>query len=141
MGKVIPSRGAAHREEPRRVPRIWRFGNASLDERTLELTVGGRAVRLERKHLELLKFFLGNAGEVIFKNRLAEEVWGGRPVTDSNLTKCIAILRQALGDRDQAVIKTVHGYGYWFTAAVRVESALPANVLPDGVSEIAGALR
>jgi eukaryotic-like serine/threonine-protein kinase len=130
------------REDTRRaVLRIWRFGNAALDERTLELTVDGKVVPLERKQLELLTFFLRNAGEVIFKDRLAQEVWGGKPVTDSNLTKCIAILRQALKDHDQVVIKTVHGYGYWLTPPVQVESALPASQLPDSVTEIAVALR
>jgi DNA-binding winged helix-turn-helix (wHTH) protein len=111
--------------------RIWRFANASFDERTLELQVAGRPVALERKHLEILKFFLENAGEVIFKDRLAAAIWPGRAVTDSNLTKCIAMLRHALGDNLQTIIKTLHGFGYRFAAPVRVETAVP-GILLDG---------
>jgi eukaryotic-like serine/threonine-protein kinase len=142
MESIFKRSEIARRETSRRaVLRIWRFGNATLDERTLELTVDGKPVALERKQLELLAFFLQNAGEVIFKDRIAQAVWPGRAVSDSNLTKCIAILRQALGDEDQIIIKTVHGYGYWLTTPVQVESATPAHLLPDNVSEIAVALR
>ena len=125
----------------RAVLRVWRFGDAVLDERSLELRVGGRPVDLERKPLEILMFLLQHPGEVVFKHRLAEAVWPDRVVTDSNLTKCIAVLRHALGDRRQTLIKTAHGYGYRLAVPVQVESALPANLLPDSVSDLAVALR
>lgn len=121
------------------VPRIWHFGNAVLDERSLELLVDGRPVAVERKQLEILIYLLQHAGEVVFKDRLADAVWPGRAVTDSNLTKCMAVLRQAIGDRDQSLIKTVHGYGYRMVAPVTIE-ATAARVEP-GPGEAAVALR
>jgi eukaryotic-like serine/threonine-protein kinase len=120
--------------------RIWRFGNAVLDERSLELSVDGRPVALERKQLQILIFLLQHAGEVIYKHRLVEAVWPGRAVTDSNLTKCIAVLRHALGDESQTMIKTAHGFGYRLAAPVQIESAQPASLLPDAISEISAAL-
>lgn len=121
------------------VPRIWHFGNVVLDERSLELLVGGQPVALERKQLEILIYLLQHAGEVVFKDRLADAVWPGRAVTDSNLTKCMAVLRQAIGDRHQSLIKTVHGYGYRVAAPVTIEA--PAALAEPSLDEAAIALR
>ncbi|MFN7665121.1 MAG: tetratricopeptide repeat protein, partial [Inhella sp.] len=94
---------------------------------SLGLTVGGTVVKLEPKQLEVLFYLLQHAGEVVTKQELLDEVWAGRVLSDAVLTKCIARLRQGLGDESQAIIKTVHGYGYRLVAAVQVEtSAAPS---------------
>jgi eukaryotic-like serine/threonine-protein kinase len=113
--------------------RRFRFGNCALDTRTLELTVGGAVVRLERRPLELLLYLLTHAGEVVTKDELLDEVWEGRVVSESVLTKCVAKLRQGLGDEDQAIVRTVHGYGYRLVAEVRVErpATAPVRLLPE----------
>lgn len=98
---------------------LWQFGDAELDERRLELRVRGAAVALERKPLELLLHLLRNPGEVATKEELFAAVWPGRIVTEASLTKAVARVREALGDADQALIRTVHGYGYRLVAAVR----------------------
>jgi eukaryotic-like serine/threonine-protein kinase len=103
--------------------RRWVFGPALLDERSLELRVGGEQVRLERKPLEVLLYLLHHAGEVVTKDDLAESLWPGRILTDTVLTRCISLLRQALEDDDRSLIRTVHGYGYRLVADVRVEAA------------------
>ena len=102
-------------------PRVWHFGEAVVDERTLELTVAGRRVPLERKPLEVLILLLQRAGSVVTKAELADALWPGRGVTDSNLTKCIAVIRLALMDHAHEQIKTAHGYGYRFAMPVFVE--------------------
>lgn len=109
------------------------FSRCVLDTRTLQLSVDGAAVRLERKPLEVLIFLLAHAGEVVTKDELLEEVWQGRVLSESVLTKCIAKLRQGLGDEDQSVVRTVHGYGYRLVADVRVEQAVdaPVRLLPE----------
>jgi eukaryotic-like serine/threonine-protein kinase len=113
--------------------RRFRFGNCALDTRTLELTVGGAVVRLERRPLELLLYLLTHAGEVVTKDELLDEVWEGRVVSESVLTKCVAKLRQGLGDEDQAIVRTVHGYGYRLVAEVHVErpATAPVRLLPE----------
>jgi eukaryotic-like serine/threonine-protein kinase len=113
--------------------RRFRFGDCALDTRTLELTVGGAAVKLERKPLELLLYLLTHAGEVVTKEELLDEVWEGRIVSESVLTKCVAKLRQGLGDEEQAVVRTVHGYGYRLVADVQIErpTAAPQRLLPE----------
>jgi eukaryotic-like serine/threonine-protein kinase len=101
--------------------RRFLFGQCALDTRTLELSVGGAAVRLERKPLEVMLVLLSHAGEVVTKEELLDEVWQGRVLSESVLTKCMAKLRQALGDEAQALIRTVHGYGYRLVAEVQIE--------------------
>lgn len=109
--------------------RRWSFGEAVLDERTLELRVRGELTELERKPLEVLIYLLAHAGEVVTKDELAEALWPGRILTETVLTRCISLLRQALHDDAREIIKTVHGYGYRLVAPVRVE-ALSAPAPP-----------
>jgi DNA-binding winged helix-turn-helix (wHTH) protein/tRNA A-37 threonylcarbamoyl transferase component Bud32 len=108
------------------VGRRWTFGPAVLDERTLELIVNGRIARVERKPLEVLLYLLHHAGEVVTKDELAENLWPGRILTESVLTRCISQLRQVLQDEDRKVIRTVHGFGYRLVAEVRVDTVAPA---------------
>lgn len=106
---------------PTEESRRWFFARAMLDDRTLELQVDGTEVEIERKPFEVLRFLLQHAGEVVTKDELLAGVWPGRFLSDTVLTKCIGRLREALGDEDQSVIKTVYGYGYRLMAPVRVE--------------------
>ncbi|TAJ54683.1 MAG: tetratricopeptide repeat protein [Nevskiaceae bacterium] len=114
----------------------WLFADCQLDGLTLELTVRGQQVKLEPKPLEMLMFLLRRPGEVVTKDELHEGLWPGRILTESVLTKCVAKLRQGLGDEDQQIIKTVHGYGYRLLAPVTVEAsthpAPPASGLKPG---------
>jgi eukaryotic-like serine/threonine-protein kinase len=106
--------------------RRWLFGPAVLDERSLELTVRGQNVPLERKPLEVLLYLLHHAGEVVTKDDIAESLWTGRILTETVLARCISVLRQGLGDDDKTLIRTVHGYGYRLVADVRVETSAAA---------------
>jgi DNA-binding winged helix-turn-helix (wHTH) protein/tetratricopeptide (TPR) repeat protein len=103
--------------------RRWLFGPAVLDERSLELTVGGQHIPLERKPLEVLLYLLHHAGEVVTKDDIAESLWTGRILTETVLARCISVLRHALKDDDKTLIRTVHGYGYRLVADVRVEAS------------------
>jgi eukaryotic-like serine/threonine-protein kinase len=110
--------------------RRWHFAGAVLDERTLELLVKGADAELERKPLEVLIYLLERAGEVCTKDELLAGVWPGRILSETVLTKCIGRLRDALGDRDQDVIKTAYGFGYRFIAPVQVELAAAPQTTP-----------
>ncbi|HEY2395558.1 MAG TPA: tetratricopeptide repeat protein [Rudaea sp.] len=99
-------------------PGIWTFGRAELDDHRHELRIDGHAVALEAKPYALLRLLLQRAGETLSKDELIDAVWPGRVVTEGVLAKCVTKLRSALADDDQAIIKTVHGYGYRLSAAV-----------------------
>jgi DNA-binding winged helix-turn-helix (wHTH) protein/tetratricopeptide (TPR) repeat protein len=114
------------------VGRRWVFGSAVLDERSLELHVNGRQAEIERKSLEVLLYLLHHAGEVVTRDDLAENLWPGRVLTDTVLTRCISLLRQVLEDDERGLIRTVHGYGYRLVAQIKVEtSAAPASPTLD----------
>ncbi len=102
--------------------RVWLFSHLRFDEAALSLERHGVRVELERRPIELLRLLLLHAGEVVTKDELLDAVWADREVTESSLTKCVARLRQALGDDEQAIIRTVHGYGYQFAAELRTET-------------------
>ncbi len=70
------------------------------------------------KPVRLLTPLVHNAGELVSKHEIMETVWAGRVVSESVIARCINKLRQALGDRGQTAILTVHGYGYRLTAPV-----------------------
>lgn len=102
--------------------RRWIFGPAMFDERSFELRVNGQEVELERKALEVLRLLLHRAGEVVTKDDLLQGVWPGRILSESVLAGCVSRVRDALGDETQALIRTVHGYGYRLVAPVRIEA-------------------
>jgi eukaryotic-like serine/threonine-protein kinase len=126
-----PKWPAAEASAPRDVSR-WRIGELELDEATLELRLRGELLTIERKPLELLMWLLRHPGEVITKEELFDALWTGRVVTDSVLTKCVAKLRLAIRDDTQAVLKTVHGFGYRLVAPVHRLGAHDEPPLPSG---------
>jgi len=103
---------------PNLQPARWRFGDSELDEFRLEILHLGEVVPLEAKALELLRQFVRHPGEVLTKDELMEAVWPGRVLSESVLARAISLLRKALGDSSQTLIRTVHGYGYRFDAPV-----------------------
>jgi DNA-binding winged helix-turn-helix (wHTH) protein/tetratricopeptide (TPR) repeat protein len=118
------------------VGRRWAFGPAVLDESSLELTVDGEPAKLERKPLEVLLYLLHHAGEVVTKDELADNLWPGRILTESVLTRCISQLRQVLRDNERSVIRTVYGYGYRLVAEVKIDAV--AEPAPQAFSFQAG---
>jgi DNA-binding winged helix-turn-helix (wHTH) protein/class 3 adenylate cyclase/tRNA A-37 threonylcarbamoyl transferase component Bud32 len=99
----------------------WKFADARFDDRTLELTVGGELVDLERKPLEVLRHLLWHADEVVTKDELLEAVWPGRILSETVLKKAVSRVRAVLKDEKEEIIKTVRGYGYRLIAPVSVE--------------------
>jgi non-specific serine/threonine protein kinase len=115
----------------------WRFDKTCFDEASLLLTIDNQPVELERRPLDLLALLLAHAGEVVTKEEILDSIWPAREVTEASLTKCVARLRQALGDTDHAIVRTVHGYGYRFAAKVTVEETTGAPAPPPASSGFA----
>lgn len=108
---------------------VWSFGSAELDDHRHELRVDGHPVALEAKPYSLLRVFVQRAGETLSKDELIDVVWPGRVVTEGVLAKCVTKLRSALGDDEQAIIRTVHGYGYRLAVPVSARTAAAAGSL------------
>jgi two-component system response regulator RegX3 len=89
-----------------------------LDESRHEATLDGEALELSRKEFELLRTLMRNAGNVLTREQLIEEVWdmnwfGSTKTLDVHVSS----LRKKLGDDagDPRHIHTVRGVGFRFT--------------------------
>ncbi|WP_235022637.1 response regulator transcription factor [Amycolatopsis alkalitolerans] len=84
-----------------------------LDESTHEVFKAGRIVDLSPTEFRLLRYFLLNAGRVLSKKRLLEDVWecdfGGR---DSVLESYVSYLRRKIDTTEPRLLRTVRGIGY-----------------------------
>ena len=99
---------------------IYAFGDFELDEERCELRRTGVPIKLEPKAFRVLAYLIQHRDRVVTRDELRERFWSGEFVTDSALAHCLVKARQAAGDggMTQQVIKTVHGHGYRFVAAV-----------------------
>lgn len=97
---------------------IFRFADVEVDERSRTLKVAGTPVTLEARAFNVLLSLLRRPGETLTKDELFALAWPGRIVTDGTLAKAVMKLRSALGDTNQRLIRTVHGFGYRLCVAV-----------------------
>lgn len=88
------------------------FGNAQFDEARAELRVGGLAVDLEQRPLQVLALLLRHADEVVTREELFDTVWAGRPTVDNVLANAVAKLRKALGPGEAGRVVNVPRVGY-----------------------------
>lgn len=84
-----------------------------------QLSKDGTPVRLSPKARTLLDYLLRHPDRVLGKEELMTAVWGPTVVTDDSLVQLVAELRNALEDREQAVVKTVPRRGYMLVAPVQ----------------------
>jgi len=99
---------------------VYRFGGCELDPRRRELHRGGSTVTIQPKVFDLIAYLLENRDRAVGKHELQEAIWPGVVVTETSLTQAMRKARVALGDEgtQQSVIRTVHGHGYRFVAAI-----------------------
>ncbi len=96
------------------------FANCTLDDARFTLTRGGSAMAVEPKVFDLVHLLVRNAGKLVTRDRMVEEIWGGRIVSESAISGCIAAARKAVGDtgKAQAIIRTVARRGLMLVAEV-----------------------
>ncbi len=92
---------------------VLECGALRLDPGLLEVTLGGRPIRMPMRELKLLHMFMANAGRVVTREQIIETVWGGKPGSNT-VTVHVQRLRQRLGDDrdDPQMILAVRGVGY-----------------------------
>lgn len=92
------------------------------------LVKGANQTILRPKPLALLTHLARNPGRVVPKGELMDVVWPGIHVTEDSLTQAIREIRKALGDEQQAVVRTVARRGYMLAAAA--EQPAPPSTGP-----------
>lgn len=95
-----------------------RFGPVEINLIRREVWVDGRPVRLLHKEFALLEFLVRNAGEVVSRKIIFEQVWGYYFDPGPNLINVhIGRLRKKLDIPERpSLIETVKGEGYRFHA-------------------------
>jgi predicted ATPase/DNA-binding winged helix-turn-helix (wHTH) protein len=94
----------------------FRFGDFVLDVDRYELRRGEERVAAEPQVLELLAHLLRHRDRVVSKEELLAEVWEGRIVSDSALSRTVREVRRLLGDSaaESRFVRTVYGRGFRF---------------------------
>ncbi|MBV9957440.1 MAG: PD40 domain-containing protein [Acidobacteria bacterium] len=105
--------------------RIELFDGLTLDLARGCVARAGQPVHLRPQTYEVLKYLVEHRGRLISKDKLIEEVWKGRAVTDGSLGKCIEELREALGPEARQFVRNVRGRGYIFDTGLEEEAANP----------------
>ena len=104
---------------------IYRFADSELDTERYELRRQGVLRPVEPQVFDLLRFLLENRDRTVTKDELYKAIWRGRIVSESALSSGIKAARQAVDDTgtDQKIIRTLHGRGFRFVAAVEIADA------------------
>jgi two-component system, OmpR family, response regulator RegX3 len=94
-------------------------GELTLDPNKRTATLDGKELDLTRREFELLQLLLSEAGTVITRERLIDEVWDTNWFgSTKTLDVHVSSLRRKLGDdsADPRYIHTVRGVGFRFAA-------------------------
>ncbi len=93
---------------------VVRLADLSLDRRARRVRRGDRAIDLTRTEFNLLQLLLDNAGQVLTRGQIFEQVWGFDLDASSNsLDVYIGYLRRKLeADGEPRVLHTVRGVGF-----------------------------
>ncbi|MFN2578165.1 MAG: DPP IV N-terminal domain-containing protein [Pyrinomonadaceae bacterium] len=98
--------------------KVYLFDEFILDLARDCVVRAGQSIHLRPQSYQVLKCLVENRGRLISKNKLIEEVWHGRAVTDASLAKCIEEVREALGSGARQYVRNVHGRGYIFDTGI-----------------------
>jgi eukaryotic-like serine/threonine-protein kinase len=111
----------------------FRVGDWLVEPSLDRLSRNGTTVHLRPQLTNLLVLLARNAGRTVSKDEILSKVWDGQYVAESGMTRCIAEIRQALGDdaRDPKIVQTITKRGYRLVAPVTViQPALPPALSP-----------
>lgn len=106
------------------------FSDCVLDPERRELTRASNAIAVGPQVFDLLLYLIQNRDRVVSKDRIFEDVWAGRIVSESTLTSHINAVRKAVGDsgEDQRLIRTVPRKGFRFVGEVTEAPASERDV-------------
>jgi DNA-binding response OmpR family regulator len=95
---------------------ILKAGPVTLDQERHLVTLDGAEVDLTVKEYDLLYLFLRQAGRVLSRRFILDQVWGHEFYDENNVEVYVRYLRRKLGDDEHQLIETVRGVGYRLSA-------------------------
>ncbi len=93
------------------VQTVFKFRDITVDDSEHVIKVGDSPMKLTLKQYELLRLLVLNAGKVVLRDKLLDEVWGENYGETRTLDIHIGDLRKILSS-SEAEIETVRGVGY-----------------------------
>jgi len=99
------------------LPRIYTFGDKTIDFQGLKLHVGKKTMQLTLMETELLKYLIRKAGQPVSRKAILEDVWNLREDTDTRaIDNFIVRLRKYIEKEPSSPkhLLTVRGVGYEF---------------------------
>jgi DNA-binding winged helix-turn-helix (wHTH) protein len=100
----------------------YRFKDLEIDEEAFAIRRGEILIDLEPRVFELLVYLIRSRPRMVTKGELLQHVWRGYSVGDGVLARGICVARGTLNCRD--AIRTIHGRGYQWIAAVSEEDSI-----------------
>ena len=93
------------------------------------LRQGESELHVEPLPMDVLVVLASLQGDVVSKDQLVNAVWHGRPVSDEVITRCISVIRRALGDDAKAPIfvENVPRRGYRLKLPITVAGRAPVD--------------
>jgi len=114
---------------------VYEFGPFRLEP--AELLRDGKPIRLEKRHIAVLRVLARNSQTLVTYDQFLKEAWGGRNIEWNNVSGCVSRLNKILGklDASRKYIENVSGLGYRFIVpapTVAARSASHLSVTIDG---------
>jgi two-component system, OmpR family, response regulator RegX3 len=106
-------------------PSHMRIGTLDVDASARTATLDGEPLELTRKEFDLLALLMGQAGTVVSRERLIDEVWDANWFgSTKTLDVHVSGLRKKLGDDPSAprYLHTVRGVGFRFAGSVESDA-------------------
>ncbi|CAN5882247.1 hypothetical protein BH18ACI4_BH18ACI4_28260 [soil metagenome] len=117
---------------------IHLYNGFTLDLARGCLTHAGEPVHLRPQSYEVLRYLVEHRGRLISKDKIIEDVWQGRAVTDGSLGKCIEEVREALSVDARQFVRNVRGRGYIFDPVMNEgENGSSFSVRPEEIDVVA----
>jgi two-component system OmpR family response regulator len=110
LGRI---RAVLKRTRPDAPGSCLRVADLELDEDAHEVRRAGAPVALTPTEYRLLRFLMVNAGRVVSKDQILDQVWEHVPDRDgSALEPCVSYLRRKVDQAQPRLIHTIRGFGY-----------------------------
>jgi two-component system OmpR family response regulator len=90
-----------------------RVADLELDGESHEIRRDGTLVALTPTEFRLLQFLMLNAGHVLSKGQIFDQVWGHNPASPESVVEpCVSYLRRKVDQVEPRLIHTIRGVGY-----------------------------
>ena len=104
---------AVSRRQDATAVRHLRLGSLTVDLEAMRARRDGHTLDLTRREMDLLVFFVRNAGRVLTRDQILTHVWGYDSEVDGGvLDVYVSYLRRKLETFGPRMLETVRGFGY-----------------------------